>query len=67
VLQANGGQIDWSKIITQSYEETEAGLKTNYYGAKELTKALIPLLQLSTSPKIVNVSSSSGRLEVCDT
>ncbi|WJX92707.1 (+)-neomenthol dehydrogenase [Trifolium repens] len=60
---ANGGQIDWSKLITQSYEETEAGLKTNYYGAKELTKALIPLLQLSTSPKVVNVSSSMGKLE----
>ncbi|WJX87013.1 (+)-neomenthol dehydrogenase [Trifolium repens] len=60
---ANGGQIDWSKLITQSYEETEAGLKTNYYGAKELTKALIPLLQLSSSPKVVNVSSSMGKLE----
>ncbi|GAU10043.1 hypothetical protein TSUD_416340 [Trifolium subterraneum] len=60
---ANGGQIDWSKLITQSYEQTEAGIKTNYYGAKELTKALIPLLQLSTSPIVVNVSSSMGKLE----
>ncbi|CAI8607230.1 unnamed protein product [Vicia faba] len=59
----NGDQIDWSKIITESYEQTEAGFKTNYYGAKELTKALIPLLQLSTSPRIVNVSSSMGKLE----
>ncbi|WJX87014.1 (+)-neomenthol dehydrogenase [Trifolium repens] len=59
----NGGQIDWSKILTETYEQTEVGIRTNYYGAKELTKALIPLLQLSTSPKIVNVSSSSGRLE----
>ncbi|KAL5061991.1 hypothetical protein RYX36_023728 [Vicia faba] len=59
----NGGQIDWSKIITESYEQTEAGFKTNYYGAKELTEALIPLLQLSTSPRIVNVSSSMGKLE----
>ncbi|XP_045800314.1 (+)-neomenthol dehydrogenase-like isoform X2 [Trifolium pratense] len=60
---ANGGKFDWSKLITQSYEQTEAGIKTNYYGAKELTKALIPLLQLSSSPKIVNVSSSLGKLE----
>ncbi|CAK8560863.1 unnamed protein product [Lathyrus sativus] len=59
----NLGQIDWSKILTESYEQTEAGIKTNYYGAKELTEALIPLLQLSSSPTIVNVSSSMGRLE----
>lgn len=59
----NRGNIDWSKILTESYEQTEAGIKTNYYGAKELTEALIPLLQISTSPTIVNVSSSMGRLE----
>lgn len=59
----NGGQIDWSKIITQTYEQTELGIKTNYYGAKDLTEALIPLLQLSSSPKVVNVSSSMGKLE----
>jgi (+)-neomenthol dehydrogenase len=66
-LQENGGQIDWSKIITQTYEQTELGIKTNYYGAKDLTEALIPLLQLSSSPKVVNVSSSMGKLEVCGT
>ncbi|XP_061340140.1 (+)-neomenthol dehydrogenase-like isoform X2 [Gastrolobium bilobum] len=59
----NGGRVDWSKIITENYELTEAGLKTNYYGAKKLTKALIPLLQFSDSPNIVNVSSSMGRME----
>jgi len=64
-LQENGGQIDWSKIITQTYEQTELGIKTNYYGAKDLTEALIPLLKLSSSPKVVNVSASMGKLEVC--
>ncbi|KAL5061989.1 hypothetical protein RYX36_023726 [Vicia faba] len=59
----NGGQIDWSKIITESYEQTEVGIKTNYYGAKELTETLIPLLRLSSSPTIVNVSSFMGSLE----
>ncbi|GAU29245.1 hypothetical protein TSUD_362350 [Trifolium subterraneum] len=58
-----GGQIDWSKVLTETYEQAEAGIKTNYYGAKELTKALIPHLQLSNSPKIVNVSASMGKLE----
>ncbi|XP_057454561.1 (+)-neomenthol dehydrogenase-like isoform X2 [Lotus japonicus] len=59
----NGGQIDSRKIFTENYELSEACLKTNYYGVKELTKALIPLLQFSGSAKIVNVSSSMGRLE----
>ncbi|KAK7274530.1 hypothetical protein RIF29_15623 [Crotalaria pallida] len=59
----NAGRIDWSKIVVENYELTEAGLKTNYYGAKKLTEALIPLLRLSDSPTIVNVSSSMGRLE----
>ncbi|XP_045800310.1 (+)-neomenthol dehydrogenase-like isoform X2 [Trifolium pratense] len=58
-----GGQIDWSKVLTETYEQAEAGIKTNYYGAKELIKALIPHLQLSNSPKIVNVSASMGKLE----
>ncbi|KAK7349538.1 hypothetical protein VNO77_06982 [Canavalia gladiata] len=59
----NLGQADWSKIVTETYELTELGLKTNYYGNKEVTKALVPLLQSSGSPKIVMVSSSAGRLE----
>ncbi|XP_073227097.1 (+)-neomenthol dehydrogenase-like isoform X2 [Cicer arietinum] len=50
-------------LLTEKEELTEACIKTNYYGAKGLTKALIPLLQFSSSPKIVNVSSSMGRLE----
>ncbi|XP_061340143.1 (+)-neomenthol dehydrogenase-like isoform X2 [Gastrolobium bilobum] len=59
----NAVHFDWSKILEENSELAEASLKTNYYGAKELTKALIPLLQLSISPKIVNISSSKGRLE----
>ncbi|XP_028769169.1 uncharacterized protein LOC114726666 [Neltuma alba] len=58
-----GTPIDWSKIITQDYESAEAGIRTNYYGAKEMCLALIPLLELSDSPRIVNVSSSMGKLE----
>ncbi|KAK7292634.1 hypothetical protein RJT34_15485 [Clitoria ternatea] len=60
---ALGKDFSWSKIETESYELTEAGVKTNYYGTKELTKALIPLLQISNSPTIVNVSSSIGMLQ----
>ncbi|KAK6162385.1 hypothetical protein DH2020_002226 [Rehmannia glutinosa] len=38
-------------------------VETNYYGAKRTTEALFPLLYLSHSPRIVNVSSSSGKLK----
>ncbi|KAG2380371.1 (+)-neomenthol dehydrogenase [Vigna angularis] len=62
-IMENAGRVDWSKIVTETYELAEAGLKTNYYGVKELTKTLIPLLQFSSSPRIVNVSSSMGKLE----
>jgi len=48
-------------LLTDDEELYEACIKTNYYGVKELTKALIPLLQFSSSPKIVNVSSTLGR------
>ncbi|GAU17539.1 hypothetical protein TSUD_340830 [Trifolium subterraneum] len=49
-------------LLTENEELTEACLKTNYYGTKGLTKALIPLLQFSNSPRTVNVSSTMGRL-----
>ncbi|KAJ7951112.1 (+)-neomenthol dehydrogenase [Quillaja saponaria] len=58
-----GSNVDWGKIVTQNYESSEQAIETNFYGAKRTAKALIPLLQLSDSPKIVNVSSSMGRLE----
>ncbi|GLT60681.1 hypothetical protein SLA2020_334370 [Shorea laevis] len=58
-----GVQINWSEIITETHELADEGLKTNYYGAKRMCDALIPLLQLSDSPRIVNVSSSAGKLK----
>ncbi|KAM7491360.1 hypothetical protein LguiA_034281 [Lonicera macranthoides] len=49
-------------IIEQPYEMGEECLKTNYYGTKRVTEALLPLLQLSNSARIVNVSSNYGQL-----
>jgi (+)-neomenthol dehydrogenase len=66
-VQIDPNQVDWTKIFFENYELVEKSLKTNYFGTKEFTKALIPILQCSNSPKIVNVSSSIGRLEVCHT
>lgn len=37
-------------------------LKTNYYGTARVTEALLPLLLLSKSPRIVNVTSVLGQL-----
>ncbi|XP_038690781.1 (+)-neomenthol dehydrogenase-like [Tripterygium wilfordii] len=54
--------VDWSKII-ETYELAEECIDTNYYGAKRMVEALIPLLQLSDSPRIVNVSSIGGMLQ----
>ncbi|XVF73240.1 hypothetical protein PTKIN_Ptkin12aG0185500 [Pterospermum kingtungense] len=53
----------WSKVLSEPYELGEDCLKTNYYGAKRTAEALIPLLHLSDSPRIVNVSSFLGKLK----
>ncbi|KAF8026608.1 hypothetical protein BT93_F3177 [Corymbia citriodora subsp. variegata] len=55
-------QIKWSEISTMTYELTEECVNINYYGAKRMVDALIGLLQLSDSPRIVNVSSTAGKL-----
>ncbi|CAK9177091.1 unnamed protein product [Ilex paraguariensis] len=47
----------------ESYGEAEACLRTNYYGVKQVTKGLLPLLQQSNSARIVNVSSIFGQLQ----
>jgi len=59
-----GANVDWSKILTETYKLAEECLKTNYYGAKGMIEVLLPILQLSNSPRIVNVSSSMGHLKV---
>ncbi|XP_019434219.1 PREDICTED: (+)-neomenthol dehydrogenase-like [Lupinus angustifolius] len=59
-----GANIDWNKITTSTYESVAACIAANYYGSKGMCEALIPLLKLSDSPRIVNVSSSWGILEI---
>ncbi|GAV76471.1 LOW QUALITY PROTEIN: adh_short domain-containing protein, partial [Cephalotus follicularis] len=56
-------QVDWSEILTQTYDLAKECININYYGVKRICEALIPLLQLSDSPRIVNVSSSLGQLK----
>lgn len=63
-MQPVGEQV-WDEIITtQTYEHAQECLETNYYGMKRMVEALVPYLQLSESPRIVNVSSYLGVLRV---
>lgn len=57
-----GSTVDWEKL-TQTSDMAENCLRTNYYGVKETTEAFLPLLKLSNSPKIVNVSSQAALLQ----
>ncbi|KAH7839857.1 hypothetical protein Vadar_009745 [Vaccinium darrowii] len=52
------------EVMKQSSELAESCLRTNYYGVKLVTEELIPLLQLSDSPRIVNVSAPLGQLKL---
>ncbi|KAF8412281.1 hypothetical protein HHK36_000242 [Tetracentron sinense] len=61
--ELNGNEINWNDISTQTYELAEECLKTNYYGTNRLTEAHIPLLQLSNSTRIINVSSSIIKIQ----
>ncbi|KAJ0967106.1 hypothetical protein J5N97_024023 [Dioscorea zingiberensis] len=47
----------------ETYEKAKECLDINFYGTKRVTEALIPLLQLSNQPRIVNVSSIHGQLQ----
>ncbi|XP_077241782.1 short-chain dehydrogenase/reductase 2b-like [Tasmannia lanceolata] len=68
-LKLGEGEMEGEKasllkeVIQQNYEKAEECLETNYYGCRRVTEALIPLLQLSNSPRIVNVSSNMGQLK----
>ncbi|KAL5758906.1 hypothetical protein ACOSP7_021517 [Xanthoceras sorbifolium] len=55
--------VDMNKYFVQTYETAEQCLNTNYYGYKRMVETLVPVLQLSDSPRIVNVSSFLGMLK----
>ncbi|KAK3019305.1 hypothetical protein RJ639_004625 [Escallonia herrerae] len=65
----NEGEVGYDDVrekgkFIRSYKKAEACLRTNYYGVKQVTRELIPLLELSNSPRIVNVSSTMGQLQL---
>ncbi|KAI3899473.1 hypothetical protein MKW92_026044 [Papaver armeniacum] len=51
------------ETVEDTYERAKQSIETNYYGTKRVTEALLPLLQLSDSARIVNVSSVYGQLK----
>ncbi|KAH0777193.1 hypothetical protein KY290_008604 [Solanum tuberosum] len=53
---------DIQAVMKTTYKQAKLCLDTNYYGVKNVTEALLPLLQNSPSPRIVNVSSRRGAL-----
>ncbi|MCD7472116.1 hypothetical protein HAX54_013056 [Datura stramonium] len=55
--------IEKIKVATQTCDAAEECIKINYYDAKWMMQELLPLLQLSDSPRIVNVYSMFGKLE----
>ncbi|CAN6279337.1 unnamed protein product [Urochloa humidicola] len=54
---------EWLKErTTQNAQQVEECLKINYHGTKNVTEALLPLVQSSSDGRIVNVTSSFGLL-----
>ncbi|KAL8495324.1 hypothetical protein ACS0TY_019469 [Phlomoides rotata] len=66
ILVNNAGASDSENGATdtkRTYELAVGCFQTNYYGIKRTTERLLPLLELSDSPTIVNVTSIMGALE----
>uniref|UniRef100_A0ACD5UD67 Uncharacterized protein n=1 Tax=Avena sativa TaxID=4498 RepID=A0ACD5UD67_AVESA len=51
------------KNAREPMDAAEKSVRTNYYGTKHVTEALLPLLRSSSDGRIVNVSSNYGLLK----
>uniref|UniRef100_A0A0E0K2W2 UBX domain-containing protein n=1 Tax=Oryza punctata TaxID=4537 RepID=A0A0E0K2W2_ORYPU len=49
--------------LHQNYEMAKECLETNFYGTKDVTDCLMPLLLLSNSGKVINLSSKISQLQ----
>ncbi|KAL6899618.1 hypothetical protein ACP4OV_006276 [Aristida adscensionis] len=62
-ILVNNAGVSFNEIDTNSVEHAETVLRTNFFGAKMLTEALLPLFRRSpTTSRILNVSSLLGLL-----
>ncbi|KAK1581350.1 hypothetical protein Q3G72_005207 [Acer saccharum] len=53
-------------IMDQKYKKAKECMEINYYGTKSVKEALLPLMQLSCSARIVNMTSFYGQLKYID-
>jgi NAD(P)-dependent dehydrogenase (short-subunit alcohol dehydrogenase family) len=61
--QVNNAGVNFNLGSDNSVENAHKVIETNYYGTKNITEALIPLMKPSiVGARIVNVSSRLGRL-----
>ncbi|KAL5781275.1 hypothetical protein ACOSP7_006304 [Xanthoceras sorbifolium] len=62
-ILVNNAAVSFNDIHENSVEHAETVMKTNFYGAKLLTEALLPMFRLSASKtRILNISSRLGSL-----
>ncbi|RZC64216.1 hypothetical protein C5167_025985 [Papaver somniferum] len=62
-ILVNNAAVSFNEINENSVQHAETTIKTNYYGPKLLTEALLPLFRRSESvSRILNVSSRLGLL-----
>jgi len=55
----------YGKVPHTSFsKQADITIKTNFFGTLALTRAMSPLLEESSSPHIINIASSAGRLSI---
>lgn len=59
-----GSDLGDQRPSTADMDVLRAVFETNYFGVIAVTNAMLPLLRRSASPRIVNVSSSVGSLNI---
>jgi NAD(P)-dependent dehydrogenase (short-subunit alcohol dehydrogenase family) len=57
-------QLNAGRLSAVAIDEVRTVFDTNVFGVIAVTKALVPLLREAPAPRIVNMASSSGSLEL---
>lgn len=66
-VQVNNAAISFNEINENSVEHADIVIRTNFYGPKLLTEALLPLFRrCRTMSRILNISSRLGLLNVSE-
>ena len=58
LLQVNNAAVSFNEIDTNSVEHADTVLRTNFYGAKMLTEALLPLFRQSSATSRIWVTGA---------